>query len=65
MDPGEQLRERRLKLGLTQIALAEAVGCDDSSISKYEAGERTPTLRIALQLEQAIGVKASCWVAVA
>jgi transcriptional regulator with XRE-family HTH domain len=58
MDPGEQLRERRLKLGLTQIALAEAVGCD-------EAGERTPTLRIALQLEQAIGVKASCWVAVA
>lgn len=61
--PGVQLREKRLKKGLTQAEVAAAVGCDDSSISKYESGERTPELAIALRLEEALGVKVRTWVA--
>jgi transcriptional regulator with XRE-family HTH domain len=34
------LREERLRMGLTQVALAERLGRPQSFVAKYEAGER-------------------------
>lgn len=36
---GEDLRAQRVDLGLTQQEIAEAVGCSDSAISRWETGE--------------------------
>jgi transcriptional regulator with XRE-family HTH domain len=41
---GGQLRQWRDSVGLSRRALAEAAGCSDESVRKYEAGTRTPSL---------------------
>jgi len=41
---GVNLRCRRRRQGLTQTALATAVGRDRSTISRWESGERLPNL---------------------
>ena len=47
-----QLKERRLKLGLTQEALAKAVGVSRQSINSIERGRYTPSLPLALRFAQ-------------
>ena len=45
--PGGELREKRLRLGLTQAQLANLAGCSLSMIGALEAGavpRRSPTL---------------------
>ena len=44
-----QIKEHRLKLGLTQEDLAEAVGVSRQSINSIERGRYTPSLPLALR----------------
>lgn len=39
---GRRIRERRGEIGLTSDALADKVGVSQSSISRYESGDRRP-----------------------
>jgi predicted ATPase/transcriptional regulator with XRE-family HTH domain/Flp pilus assembly protein TadD len=50
------LKTRRRELGLTQGALAEAVGCSAKTIEKIESGERKPSEQIAELLAASLGV---------
>lgn len=38
-----RLKELRMKMGLTQIAVQMRTGIDQSNLSKFELGERIPT----------------------
>lgn len=40
----DNLKTIRLESGLTQLALQMKTGIDQSLLSKYESGERTPTV---------------------
>lgn len=37
-----ELAERRIEKGLTQAAVAEAIGCSVVQVQRYEAGTSTP-----------------------
>jgi len=52
---GEELRLRRLAVGLTQEALAEQVVCSPTLISHYEAGRRLPSPDDARRIDRALG----------
>lgn len=41
---GEHVRERRIKLNLTQVGLAELLGIRQSTLSDIENGRHAPTL---------------------
>ncbi len=56
------IREIRLKLGMSQGAFARAIGKKPSTISMYETGERRPVLYTAyaiIDLAKNAGLKAS------
>ncbi|MDQ3930537.1 MAG: helix-turn-helix domain-containing protein, partial [Chloroflexota bacterium] len=53
---GLWLRERRKALDLTQLELADRVGCSDSAIRLIEAGQRRPSRQIAALLAEHLGV---------
>lgn len=50
------LKELREKQGLTQMALAVASGVNQSTLSQYEGGIRTPTLGNAKKLAKALNI---------
>ncbi|KFN42309.1 helix-turn-helix transcriptional regulator [Arenimonas oryziterrae] len=50
------LREARKKKGLTQAELAAALGRDQSSISKYEAGEIRPDVDVAKRYAELLDI---------
>ena len=50
------LKALRNAHGLTQAAVAEELSCDQSLYSKYERGERTLPLDIAVNLADYYGV---------
>jgi putative transcriptional regulator len=50
-----RLRELRAAAGLTQAELAERAGVLVTDVSRYETGARTPGLRVAGQLADALG----------
>lgn len=52
---GEELRLRRLAVGLTQEALSEIIVCSPTLISHYEAGRRMPTPEDAQRIDRALG----------
>lgn len=58
----DDLRERRLSLGMSLKQLATAAGVSDAAVSRIERGERTPKLdtlnklRAALGLDSLVGV---------
>jgi putative transcriptional regulator len=52
---GNQLKELRVKLGLTQAQLAEAVGLARVSIISIETGRYLPTIETALRISEALG----------
>ncbi|MDQ5823804.1 MAG: tetratricopeptide repeat protein [Chloroflexota bacterium] len=60
MDPTSQfglwLREKRRALDLTQLELAEKVGCSDSAIRLIEAGQRRPSRQVAALLAEHLGI---------
>lgn len=45
------IKRTRQALGLTQTDLAEILGMDRATISRYEVGKLEPTLRTILALE--------------
>ncbi len=55
--PGLMIREVRKKAGLTQEALAEAIGCSKPQLSLMESGQRTISIKRALSIEKALGIE--------
>jgi DNA-binding XRE family transcriptional regulator len=53
---GNNLKELRTKLGLTQAQLAELVGVARVSILAIENGRFLPTIETALNISKALGV---------
>lgn len=53
--PGELIRDARGHAGITQRALAEAVGTSQAMIARYEAGEVSPTVRSLERIMAAMG----------
>lgn len=51
---GTRLKTRRLKLGLSQTALATLAGIAQPQISRYENGEAEPNATAILALAQAL-----------
>lgn len=58
MDFPERLAALRKKKGLTQKALAEAVGIHLTQLSRYESGSSQPTLEVIRKLAVALSVSA-------
>ena len=56
---GEAVRARRLALGLSQEALADAAGLDRSHMGKIERGERNVTLLNVLRIAAALNASAA------
>lgn len=52
----ENLRERRIYMGMTQVDLANAIGVSDRTIQKYEAGRAIPNSEILSSLADALNI---------
>lgn len=52
---GEKLREMRHVSGMTQVELARAADVTQNSIAQWETGVRTPNVRSAAALANALG----------
>ena len=50
------IREARKRAGLTQAALAERIGLDQSGVSRIERGERPVTVDVLVAIARALGV---------
>jgi addiction module HigA family antidote len=59
--PGEYIREALEDLGLTQAALAQALGVSTMRISHLVREERPVTAELALRLGQAFGQSPQYW----
>mgnify|MGYP000879907609 CR=1 FL=1 len=57
MSIGDSIRALRVKMGLTQKQLGEAIGIAEQSIYRYENGLSHPTFRILSKLEKFFGVR--------
>jgi transcriptional regulator with XRE-family HTH domain len=55
-----KLKELRKTKGYTQKELAEIIGVDTSSISKYEKGVAEPSFEVVKKLAAALGVSIDC-----
>lgn len=53
------LRQARIKAGLTQVELAEAAGISRMSVVRYEDGTSEPTVSKLLKLCKALSVTVS------
>lgn len=52
---GELVRRRRERQGLSQAALARAIGSDSGYVNRMEQGQRTPTARgVVLEIVHAL-----------
>lgn len=49
-----RLREFRKNQGMTQMQIADVLGCQQSFVSQYERGVHTPSLHNALRLARAL-----------
>ncbi len=50
-----KLRELRLQNGMTQRQVAEYLGCAPSVYSRYETGEREPSIETLIRLSACLG----------
>jgi putative transcriptional regulator len=57
---GNNIKELRTNLGLTQAQLAESVGVARVSILAIENGRFIPTIETALHISKALGVPLEC-----
>jgi transcriptional regulator with XRE-family HTH domain len=53
---GKRIEEIREQVGLSQSALARAIGTSQSAISQIEAGERNPSFDMLRQIAKALNV---------
>lgn len=51
----EPLKNRRNKLGKTQLQISQEVGIDIRQYQYYESGEREPLVSTAKKIAQALG----------
>lgn len=51
----ENLAAARKRRGLTQAALAEQVGIRREAYKRYEGGQQTPNVELAIRISQALG----------
>lgn len=56
-DIGEQLRNRRKELGITQPHLAEIAEVSINTLYKIERGEANPTLEVLYRLLEVLGLE--------
>lgn len=59
--PGRVLREALIDRGMTQAALAEALGCDEPTVSRVINGRADISASFALRLEGVLGSSAEFW----
>lgn len=55
------LKKAREKKGLSVINLAKITGLNRSHIYKYESGECTPSLYVAIKLFKILDIKGKIW----
>lgn len=53
---GSNIRTQRLTCGLSQKQLADAVGVEQSTVSKWESGRKAPTVEHQLAIAHALRV---------
>lgn len=57
---GQQLREYRIKKGISQVELARRIGCLSSNISHFEKGDNTygnGSIQTVFQYARALGYR--------
>lgn len=53
---GKRIKGLRVDKGWTQATLAEALGCESMTVSRYERGEYAPSIEVLEQIATALGV---------
>jgi addiction module HigA family antidote len=61
MHPGELLRDELEAREMKQVALAKEIGIAENVMSEIINGKRNITPRLAVRLEEALGIKAEFW----
>jgi transcriptional regulator with XRE-family HTH domain len=61
-DPTRLLRRALKRAGWTQAELARRTGLDKTAVSRLVNGERGPSLKLAVKLEQLLDIPVSSWV---
>lgn len=51
----EKIKQYRMAAGLTQKELAGALNASQNTISQYESGKRTPTVKRLLEISTLLG----------
>jgi transcriptional regulator with XRE-family HTH domain len=59
MDLGNEVRSRRVRLGLTLDGLAERSGVSRAMLSEIERGAKNPTIRVVAQIAEGLGCTVS------
>lgn len=54
------LKELRTQMGLSQKAVADGVGCSPTVYSRYETGERQPSIEMLISLSKFFCVSVDC-----
>lgn len=54
------LKKLRTQRGLSQKAVADGVGCSPTVYSRYENGERQPSIEMLISLSKFFGVSVDC-----
>jgi transcriptional regulator with XRE-family HTH domain len=55
------LKTRRKMLGLSRDAVAKEIGISESALTKWECGERSPTLLHTAGWARALGMELRVW----
>lgn len=53
---GDYLRSHRSRLGLSQKDFAAKLGCKQADVSRYEAGQRQPTVEVLVRYAQTLDI---------
>lgn len=53
---GKRIREVRMEKGMTQLQLAHAIGKDQQSIQRLEAGNVNPTIYYLIEIAKGLGI---------
>lgn len=54
MSVGANIKERRVRLGMTQLQLADKVGVTSAAICQFERGVKNPSLQIGCEIAKAL-----------
>ncbi len=54
---GHYIRERRIKMGLTQTEVANKLGISQQAYGRYELGMREPEFKFIIEISQILGCR--------